>query len=155
MSSDSVLFLITLKTLLPKKNYDFNQSILEEDEMYELKDPLIRRHFIFSSFEELTKKLKKGKKDYIVDFNDDTHYYFGDQTYEYFKQHECILNNNFIDPFDLRLLKGSLDSIIKKHTSDKELKTKHLFNKKCKSKIYEITVQCYGINKKLKHIIIF
>ena len=116
--------------------------MLKEDETYELKDPLIRRHFIFNSFEELTKNLKKEKKDDRVDFNDDTHYYFGDQTYEYFKQHECILNNDFIDPFDLRLLKGSLDSIIKEHTSDKELKTKHLFNKNCKSKIYEITVQC-------------
>ena len=86
--------------------------MLKEDETYQLKDPLIRRDFIFNSFEELNTKLKKKKKDYRVDFNDDTHYYFDDQTYDYFKQHECILNNDSIDPFDLRLLKGSLDSII-------------------------------------------
>ena len=58
--------------------------MLKEDETYLLKDPLIRRDFIFNSFEERNTKFKK-KKDYIVDFSDDTHYYFDDQTYDYFE----------------------------------------------------------------------
>ena len=33
--------------------------MLKEDETYELKDLLIRRHFIFNSFEELNKNLEK------------------------------------------------------------------------------------------------
>ena len=81
-----------LEDSITQKRHNFNQSMLKEDETYELKDPLIRRHFVFNSIEEINKKLEKGTKDYTVDFNDDTYYYFDDQTYEYFKQHERILN---------------------------------------------------------------
>ena len=58
MSSDPIVKSIFdyLENSITQKYYDFNQSMLKEDETYELKDPLIRRHFIFNSFEELTKK---------------------------------------------------------------------------------------------------
>ena len=36
--------------------------MLKEDETYQLKDPLICRHFIFKSFEEFNKKSEKKKK---------------------------------------------------------------------------------------------
>ena len=87
--------------------------MLKEDETYELKDPLICRHFIFKSFEEFNKKSEK-KKNYWVEFNGDTYYYFDDVTSDHFKKHECILDNDFIDTFAFRLLKSALDSTIKK-----------------------------------------
>ena len=157
MNADTIVksILDYLQNSIKQKYYDFNQSMLKEDETYELKDPLICRHFIFKSFKELHKKFEKEKKDYWVEFNDDTYYYFDDLTFDYFKKHECILDNDFIDPFAFRLLKRALDSTIKKQTNDKELKIKHSFNKNHKLKIYEITVECEGINEKLKHIIIF
>ena len=88
------------------------------------------------------KKFEKEKKNYWVEFNDDTYYYFDDRTSDYFEKHECIWDNDFIDPFVFRLLKSALDSTIKKQTNDKELKIKHSFNENNKLKIYEITVEC-------------
>ena len=50
MSSDPIVksILDYLESSITQKYYDFNQSMLKEDETYELKDPLIRRHFIFN-----------------------------------------------------------------------------------------------------------
>ena len=78
-----------------------------------------------------------------------------DLTSDYSEKHECIWDNDFIDPFAFRLLKSALNSTIKQQTNDKELKIKHSFNENNKLKIYEITVECEGINEKLKRIIIF
>ena len=66
MNADTIVksILDYLQNFIKQKYYDFNQSMLKEDETNALKDPLICRHFIFKSFEELNKKFEKEKKDY-------------------------------------------------------------------------------------------
>ena len=144
MNADTIVksILDYLQNFIKQKYYDFNLSMLKEDETYELKDPLIFRHFIFKSFEELNKKFEKEKKDYWVEFNDDRYYYFDDLTSDYYEKRECIWDDDFIDIFAFRLLKSALNSTIKQQTNDKELKIKRSFNKNHKLKIYEITVEC-------------
>ena len=63
MNADTIVksILDYLQNSIKQKYYDFNQSMLKEDETYELKDPLICRHFIFKSFEEFNKKSEKKK----------------------------------------------------------------------------------------------
>ena len=64
MNADTIVksILDYLQNSIKQKYYDFNQSMLKEDETYELKDPLICRHFIFKSFKELHQNSKKKKR---------------------------------------------------------------------------------------------
>ena len=51
---------------------------------YELKNPVLRKHFIINAIEEFNNNLALKNKNFRVDFDEDTYRYFIKLDHEYF-----------------------------------------------------------------------
>ena len=67
------------------KNYNFEKTC-------ELKNPLLRKHFIINAIEDVNKLTLENKK-FRVDFDEDTYEYFIRLDQDYFKIQGCISNH--------------------------------------------------------------
>ena len=65
------------------KNYNFEKT-------YELKNPVLCKHFIINAIEESNNKLTLENKIFRVDFGKDTYKYFIRLDHDYFKKQGCI-----------------------------------------------------------------
>ena len=108
---------------------------------YELKDPVLRKHFIINAFEELNNNLALKNKNFRVDFDEDTYRYFIKLDHGYFTKQGCISDDEKIRLNKLYKEKCELNQVIKKNTNDKELKIVPIvIHKYFGYPMYEITV---------------
>ena len=71
---------------------EFEQSAINKDQdidSYELSVLIIHRHLLIKTFEEINKELKKDKRKFRLDFDEDASEYFNELNYIYFKKEEC------------------------------------------------------------------
>ena len=66
-----------------KKNYNLEKT-------YELKNPVLHKHFIINAIEEFNNKLTLENKNIRVDFDEDTYKYFIRLDHDYFKKQVLI-----------------------------------------------------------------
>ena len=142
-----------LKDLINKKYNDFIDSVAKEEKKYknyggndlEEHQPLVFRHFVFKSFEEVNKKLEEENKNYRVGFDSDTYNYFTNQTNEYFLKEGCIININdqylILDPYALEFEINALNNFVKKHAGDEEIKIIPSIDENCNLKWYEFGIR--------------
>ena len=58
------------------------------------KTPIIRRHFLIKTFEEINQELKKDNRPFRIGFDSDAYNYFNDQNCYYFKKEGCITDDD-------------------------------------------------------------
>ena len=57
------------------------------------KTPIIHRHFLIKTFEEINQELKKDNRPFRTGFDSDAYNYFNDQNYYCFKKEGCITDD--------------------------------------------------------------
>ena len=58
------------------------------------KNPIIHRHFLMKTFEEINQELKKDNRPFRTGFDRDAYNYFNDQNYYCFKKERCITDDD-------------------------------------------------------------
>ena len=89
---------------------------------YELKNPLLCKHFIINAIENFSNKLTLENKKFRVDFDEYTYKYLIRLDQDYFKTQGCISNDEKIRLNELYNETSELNQIIKENTNDKKLK---------------------------------
>ena len=67
------------KNIIDDKIKPFEQSAIKNsnfEKTYQLKNPIIHKHFIINAIEEFNNKLTLENKEFRVNFDEDTHEYF-------------------------------------------------------------------------------
>ena len=122
----------------------FEQSVVKNcnfEKTYEIKNPLLRKHFIINAIEDVN-KLTLENQTFRVDFDEDTYKYFIRLDQDYFKKRGCISNHEKVRLNELCNEKYELNQIIKENTNDKKLKMILIvIAKYINYSVYEITVR--------------
>ena len=95
---------LILKTFLIKKIKALEQSVIKNhdfEKTYKLKNPILCKHFIINAIEKFNNKLALENKNFRVDFDEDTHYYFIRIDFDFLKKQGCISDDNKINPSEL------------------------------------------------------
>ena len=98
MDADQTIKYITicLKNIVDNKIKAFEQSVIKNynfEKTYELKSPVLRKHFIINAIEEFNNNLKLENKNLTVDSDEYTYKYFIKLDHDYFKKQGCISDN--------------------------------------------------------------
>ena len=146
MNVDQIIKYINtyFKNIVNNKVKAFEQSVIKNynlEKTYELKNPVLRKHFITNTIEEFKQELALKNKEFRVDFNEDTYNYFVRSDHDYFKKQRCISNDEKILLIELCNEKYELDQVIKENTNDEKLNMIPIIDKYFNSLIHEITVR--------------
>ena len=104
---------------------EFEQTIIKNDkfnDLYELKNPIIQRHILIKTIEEINQQLKKDERQFTIDFDEDSHNFFNKQNDYYFKREGCIADDDGLFYFKAHEEVYGLELLIKNNLDDKELK---------------------------------
>ena len=98
MDADQTIKYITicLKNIIDNKIKAFEQSVIKNynfEKTYELKNPVLQKHFIINAIEEFNNNLKLENKNFTVDSDEYTYKYFIKLDHDYFKKQGCISDN--------------------------------------------------------------
>ena len=98
MDADQTIKYITIsfKNIVDNKIKAFQQSVIKNynfEKTYELKSPVLRKHFIINAIEEFNNNLKLENKNLTVDSDEYTYKYFIKLDHDYFKKQGCISDN--------------------------------------------------------------
>ena len=98
MDADQTIKYITIsfKNIVDNKIKAFEQSVIKNynfEKTYELKNHVLRKHFIINAIEEFNNNLKLENKNFTVDSDEDTYKYFIKLDHDYFKTQGCISDN--------------------------------------------------------------
>ena len=101
MDADQTIKYITIsfKNIVDNKIKAFEQSVIKNynfEKTYELKNPVLRKHFIINAIEEFNNNLKLKNKNFRVNFDEDTYKYFIKLDHDCFKKQGCISDNEKI-----------------------------------------------------------
>ena len=104
-----------------KKISQFEESVrkFSNDKSYKLTNLLLKRHFLIKAVQEANKELIEKKEIFRVDFSYDACLFFHNQTEFYWKKEGYNNDDGTISNFRVNQDHYILDSIIKKHTNDK------------------------------------
>ena len=146
MNVDQIIKYINtyFKNIVNNKVKAFEQSVIKNynlEKTYELKNPVLLKHFITNAIEEFKQELALKNKEFRVDFNEDTYNYFVRSDHDYFKKQRCISNDEKILLIELCNEKYELDQVIKENTNDEKLNMIPIIDKYFNSLIHEITVR--------------
>ena len=131
-----------INDLLFIKVNEFEQTIIKNDkfnDLYELKNPIIQRHILIKTIEEINQQLKKDERQFTIDFDEDSHNFFNKQNDYYFRKGGCIADDDGLLYFKAYEVVYGLELLIKNNLDDKELKFKPK-RTKTKLQIYIISV---------------
>ena len=97
MNSDKITKYINkhFKNIVDNKIKTFEQSIIKNygfEETYELKNLILRKHFLINVIEEYNNNLALENKNFRVEFDEDTRKYFIKVDDDYFKKQGYISN---------------------------------------------------------------
>ena len=119
------------------KHYSFGKT-------YELKNPVLGKHFIINAIKDFNNKLTLEDKKFWVDFDECTYKYFIRLDRDYFEKQGCISHDEKIRLNQLYNDKFELNQIIKENTNDKKLKNdSNSHTQILQLSVYEITVRWY------------
>ena len=98
MDADQTIKYITIsfKNIVDNKIKAFEQSVIKNynfEKTYELKNPVLRKHFIINAIEEFNNNLKLENKNLTVDSDEYTYKYFIKLDHDYFKKQGRISDN--------------------------------------------------------------
>ena len=147
MNSDKITKYINthFKNIVDNKIKTFEQSIIKNysfEETYELKNPILRKHFLINAIEEFNNNLALENKNFRFEFDEDTCKYFIKVHDDYFKKQGYISNEKKINPLKLYKEKCELNEVIKENTKDNELKMiPFVIHKYFGYPLYEISVR--------------
>ena len=113
-----------INDLLFIKVNEFEQTIIKNDkfnDLYELKNPIIQRHILIKTIEEINQQLKKDERQFTIDFDEDSHN-FNKQNDYYFRKGGCIADDDGLLYFKAYEVVYGLELLIKNNLDDKELK---------------------------------
>ena len=147
MNTDQTIKYINIcfKNIVDNKIKAFERSSIKNyqlEKTYELKNPILRKHFIINEIEEFNNILTTENKEFRVDFDEDTRKYFIRLDHGHFKKQGCISDDEKIFPLKLYKEKCELNQVIKDNTSDTKLKMiPVVIHKHFGCPLYEITVR--------------
>ena len=123
----------------------FEQSVIKIynlEKTYELKNPILHKHFIINAVEEFNNKLTLEQLTFRVDFDKDTYKYFIRLDHYYFKKQGCISNHEKLRLNQLYNEKCELNQVIKENTNDKKFKMiRTVIHKYVNYPAYKITMR--------------
>ena len=121
------------------------QSVIKNcnlEKTYEIKNPILHKHFITNAIEKFNNKLELENKTFRADFAEDTYKYFIRLDHNYFKTQVCISNDEKLCLNELYNEKCELNQVIKENTNDNKLKMIPIvIHKYFSHPLYEITVR--------------
>ena len=147
MNTDQTIKYINIcfKNIVDNKIKAFERSSIKNyqlEKTYELKNPILRKHFIINAIEEFNNILTTENKEFRVDFDEDTRKYFIRLDHGHFKKQGCISDDEKIFPLKLYKEQCELNQVIKDNTSDTKLKMiPVVIHKHFGCPLYEITVR--------------
>ena len=106
------------KNIIDDKIKPFEQSAIKNsnfEKTYKLKNLIIDKHFIINAIEEFNNKLTLENKEFRVDFDEDTHEYFFEIDFNFFKKYGCKSNDEQINSFKMYQAKLELNKLIKEN----------------------------------------
>ena len=116
---------ICFENIVDNKIRAFELSVIKNfnfEKKYELKTPVLCKHFIINAVKEINNNLALKNKNFRVDFDKDTCKYFIKLHHDYLKKQGCISDEEKIHLNKLYNDKCELNQVIKENTNDKELK---------------------------------
>ena len=108
-----------LSNIRDKKIEDFLKIFRKAiDRTFEMKDPILNRHFLSKAGEEVNDDLVKNNKPYRVDFGDEACTFFINETKPYWEKHGFYNNDGTLNHFRLGRHMETLDLIIRRYSDD-------------------------------------
>ena len=133
------------KNIIDDKIKPFEQSAIKNsnfEKTYKLKNPIIHKHFIINAIEEFNNKLTLENKEFRVNFDEDTHEYFLEIDFNFFRKYGCISNDEQINSFKMYQVKPELNKSIKENSDYEKLRMiSSVKDKYFGYPLYEITVK--------------
>ena len=133
------------KNIIDDKIKPFEQSAIKNsnfEKTYKLKNPILRKHFIINAIEEFNNKLTLENKEFRVNFDEDTHEYFLEIDFNFFRKYGCISNDEQINSFKMYQVKPELNKSIKENSDYEKLRMiSFVKDKYFGYPLYEITVK--------------
>ena len=104
----------TIKNIRDKKIKDSMKIYkIAVDHAYEIDDPILIRHFLLKTVQEINDDLIQNNKPYRIDFGDDMFNHFVDENESYLKKKEFYDDDGTLNNFKLEDCLETLDKIVR------------------------------------------
>ena len=125
-------------TVNKKVDYFLKAYRIFVDYNYELDDPILYRHFLLETIEEINNSLIENDKQYRINFSEDSYNYFLIEIEEYLTKHNFYNDDKETINYDkLRDHFNQLRTIVTFLSPSKDL---HIMPKKTETDLYELLI---------------
>ena len=125
-------------TVNKKVDYFLKAYRIFVDYNYELDDPILYRHLLLETIEEINKSLIENDRQYRINFSEDSYNYFLIEIEEYLTKHNFYNDDNETINYDkLRDRFNQLRTIVTFLSPSKDL---HIMPKKTETDLYELLI---------------
>ena len=126
----------TIKNIRDKKIKDFvNVYTTAVDHTYKIDDPILVRHFLFTTIEEINSHLIKNNKPYRLNLGDEMYNHFVDQNEAYLKKKKFYNDDGPLNENKLFKRLGYLNKVVRSFTVGNKL---FLMLKAIETDLYEL-----------------